>query len=393
MKMKFKYTRLFLPIVYCLLSIASAAQTPQRHKIAIFTPLYLDSAFDITGNFKYSEKNYARFVNAGLEFYTGVQAALDSLQKRGALLEVHIIDSRSKTGLATQLTDSVFNDTELLIAQSNSVETKMLADFALRKKIPFVSTTFPNDAGVGGNPYFVILNSTLQTHVEGIYRFMQKNYANDNIVVFTKSGTQEEQIKEYFTAFSKATTTTPSLNIRFANVADAADPSKFLDSNKKNICIAGSMDESFGTGLAEELALFTKTYPITLIGMPTWDNFNWNKPEFSTLEIIYTTPFQYSKTINPLAARLSTDFTNKMTNVPGDLFYRGYESTLRFSMLLLDTKKDISSNLTRKGNTVFTQFDIQPHFKDNNTMALDYFENKKLYFIKIQGGARTVLYR
>ena len=65
---------------------------------------------------------------------------------------------------------------------------------------------------------------------------------------------------------------------------------------------------------------------------------------------------------------------------------------LRFALLLLDTKKDIASNLTRKGNTVFTSFDIQPVFKDRQTMALDYFENKHLYFVKVVAGAKNILH-
>ena len=57
-----------------------------------------------------------------------------------------------------------------------------------------------------------------------------------------------------------------------------------------------------------------------------------------------------------------------------------------------ETKKDISSNLTRKGNIVLTSFDIQPVFKDKSTMSLDYFENRHLYFVKVFGGAKNVLY-
>ncbi|MFL5810540.1 MAG: hypothetical protein ACJ749_13540, partial [Flavisolibacter sp.] len=53
-----------------LLIFTSAAQEPTRHKIAIFAPLYLDSAFDESGNFKY-EKSGAKFTNAGLDFYFG----------------------------------------------------------------------------------------------------------------------------------------------------------------------------------------------------------------------------------------------------------------------------------------------------------------------------------
>jgi hypothetical protein len=74
------------------------------------------------------------------------------------------------------------------------------------------------------------------------------------------------------------------------------------------------------------------------------------------------------------------------------MFFRGYETTLRFALLLLDTKKDIASNLTRKGYNVITQFDIQPVFKDKSSMTLDYFENKHLYFIKVFGGVKNILF-
>jgi len=374
----------------CFFIIAFVASAQQRHKIAIFTPLYLDSAFDASGNFKFNEKNPARFVNAGLEFYIGAEMALDSLRKRGAPLEVHFIDTRSKKGLSNQLNRAELEDVELIIAQSNVAETKAIADFAERKKVPFISTTLPNDAGVGTNPYFVVLNSTLQAHVEGIYRYLQKYHSLDNIILFTQGGTQENQIKEYFTSFSKTTNSVP-LKFQIVDVGSVTNPTRYLDSTKKNICIAGSMDESFASGLASDLNNYRKNYPIALIGMPTWINFNLGKSEFKEHEIIYSTPFYYSRTATPLANRLAGEFSDRMSANPGDMFYRGYESTLRFAMLLLDTKQDIASNLTRKGNTVFTQFDIQPVFKDGNNMTLDYFENKKLYFIRVVGGVKNVV--
>jgi len=61
-------------------------------------------------------------------------------------------------------------------------------------------------------------------------------------------------------------------------------------------------------------------------------------------------------------------------------------------MLLLDTDKDVASNLSRKASPVFTQFDIQPVFKDEAKMSLDYFENKHLYFVKIFGTVKNILY-
>src|SRR5215212_11543521 len=94
--------KVLIALILVLASFTGFSQDIERHKIAIFTPLYLDSAFDAAGNFRY-EKTGARFVNAGLDFYYGAQLALDSLQKRGAPLEVFFGDSRGKQSLQYQL--------------------------------------------------------------------------------------------------------------------------------------------------------------------------------------------------------------------------------------------------------------------------------------------------
>src|SRR5215467_7055296 len=73
-----------LLFAFCLLPISSNAQS-FKHKIAIFAPLYLDSAFDDQSNYRY-DKQFPKFLNPGLEFYEGVQLALDTLAKEGSQL-------------------------------------------------------------------------------------------------------------------------------------------------------------------------------------------------------------------------------------------------------------------------------------------------------------------
>ncbi len=63
---------------------------------------------------------------------------------------------------------------------------------------------------------------------------------------------------------------------------------------------------------------------------------------------------------------------------------------MRFALLLLDTKDDMASNLSRRGNAIFTQFDIQPVFLNKQNMELDYFENKKLYYVRTVNGTKIV---
>jgi hypothetical protein len=378
-------------IAFC--TVSAVAQTGQvaRQKIAVFAPLYLDSAFD-GSSYKF-DKAFPKFLNAGIEFYQGVQLAIDSLQRRGAPLEVFIYDSRSKRIPLTQrFTSAELKDLGMIIANASSTEVKQLAEEAARRKIPFISATLPNDAGITANPYVVVLNSTLRTHAEGIYQYLQKYHRNDNIVLFRKNGVQENLLRDYFTDAMKSTTGA-SLRISFTDINPGFDLGTItskLDSTRRNVCIIGSLEEGFGNNVLQQIAGVSSIYPTTVVGMPTWDLFNLAKPEYKTLEIVYTTPFSYNRS-GGLAGRLNSLFEEKINSRPTDLYFRGYETMLRFSLLLLDTKKDVASNLSRKGNNVFTQFDIQPVFLNKSNMTLDYFENKKLYYIKYVNGVRAVV--
>ncbi|GAB4091089.1 ABC transporter substrate-binding protein [Flaviaesturariibacter terrae] len=378
-------------ILFLTLCCSLTLLAQKRHKIALCTPLYLDSAFDATNNYRFNTA-FPKYLNAGLEFYLGAQAALDSLQKAGAPLDVYVIDSRSKRGLAQELRAPELRDAELFLASSNVAETRQLAEEAQRRKIPFVSATLPNDAGVTDNPYYVVLNSTLRTHCEALYKYYQRTAPNDRIVLFTRPGTQEAQVREYFTEYAKAANGTP-LKIVVEDLGSNFDDARIvaaLDSTRRNICIAGSLDEEFASEVAGGITSAGSAYKVQLAGMPTWEGFNLRQTEFRGLDILYTTPFYYAKP-NALQTAVAKGFTARQNGRPTDLFYRGYETMLRFALLLLDTNGDMAPNLSRKGNNVFTSFDIEPVFLNHKEPTLDYFENKHLYFVKVTNGNRSLL--
>lgn len=382
------------PFIFFLSLLCSLSLFAQkRHKIALVTPLYLDSAFDASNTYRFNT-SFPKYLNPGLEFYLGAQAALDSLEKAGAPLDVYVVDSRSKRGLAQELKAPELRDAELFLGSNSAAEARQLAEEALRRKVPYISATLPNDAGVTGNPYYVVLNSTLRSHCEALYKYYQHTAPNDRILLFTRPGTQEAQVKDYFLDFAKTVSGTP-LHIQVEDLGATFDDARVvssLDSTKRNICIAGSLDEEFASELAAGLTSAGKPYRIQLAGMPTWDGFNLRHTEFRDLDILYTTPFYYAKS-TPLQTAVAKDFTTKQNGRPTDLYFRGYETMLRFALLLLDAKSDLASSLTRKGNNVFTAFDIQPVFLDYKEQepTLEYFENKHLYLVKVANGMRTLL--
>jgi hypothetical protein len=399
MKRKFLLSKLvFSPLVFCPLLIAYSlspivtfAQNDSqhiKHKIAIFVPLYLDSAFGHADEYRYAKNVLPKFINPGLEFYEGAQLAFDSLSKEGNELEVFIYDTRSsRETLEEQLNKPELKDAELIIAHCSGNEVRVFADAGLKKNIPVINTTVPNDAGTTGNPFFVVLNPTLRTQCEGIYKYIQKYYAIEPIVVFRKKGTSSDPIKTYFDEYGKVTMSIP-LKMKYVDLTDSFSVNllkPYLDTAHRTLCIAGSLDANFGKRLALQLASVNARYPCVIMGMPTWDGIKeFNKPDFKGPEIIYSTPFYNART-DKISQGINNYFTNTMYARPSDMVFRGYEVTWKFAKLLLQYGKELSSNLGNKQVKVFTDFEIQPVINKQNRLP-DYFENKKLYFIKWQDG-------
>ena len=375
------------------LTDSTRAQPDTSHrKLVIFAPLYLDSAFDAAGNYRY-DKSFPKFINPGLEFYEGIRMALDTIQDEHVSLNVQVLDTRSSSMPLSQLLDSSsLQGAGLIIGLVDNVrELQQLAAAADRQHIPFIDANYPNDGGITNNPSLVILNSTLRTHCEGVYRLLQRDYATKTLIYFRRKGAQDDRLKGYFADIDKTTAGVP-LKMKYVTLDDGFDAAALaanLDSTEQTVCVAGSLDETFGYRLCALLATL-KSYRTTLVGMPTWDNLDWTKPECAGEEIIYSTPF-YINPSDTLVKIINQSFKTRFYSRPSDMVFRGYECAYRFGKLLALHGSGLNGSLGEKKFRVFNDFEILPVFLNRRTMTLDYFENKKLYFIhKVDGNITRV---
>jgi len=162
-----------------------------------------------------------------------------------------------------------------------------------------------------------------------------------------------------------------------------------------HICKTSGLDcaivGNIGYSFARQVALDPKPLYVAEISSFQLDDIkDFSKPEYKGSEIIYSNPF-YNAKIDKVSTGISNYFATKMYARPSDMVFRGYEVTWKFSKLLWRYGKDLASNLGDKQNKVFTDFDIQPVLSKQN-MTLDYFENRKLYFLKWQDGMIKSVY-
>jgi len=358
------------------------------YKIAVFAPVYLDSAFD--GNDLKPGNTISKSIIPGLDFYNGVLLAIDSLQNEGIQAEVYFYDLKN-TGLPlhTILSQESMQQISLIIAAFNNIaDIKTLAGFAAEKKIPLISSTLPNNGGVTGNPYFTVVNPTLKTHCEELYKYLQRNFSTNNILFFKRKGAVENWI---LSAFSDIARNTPSLplkmkTIELSDTFTVSQVLQYMDSTRKNILICGSLNENFSIRLVKSLSLAAGTYTATVMGMPNWDALkDLDKPDCKGVDIIYTTPYNFNRNDKTIIA-ITSKYKNLLNGRPGDMVFKGYESMYHFTKLLQEHGKEMNYYLSEKKFKLFNDFDIRPVINKANRLQTDYQENRKLYFIKKNSG-------
>ncbi|TDH25560.1 hypothetical protein EXU57_12700 [Segetibacter sp. 3557_3] len=354
-------------------------------KVAVFAPLYLEDAFD-GDEYKLGKLSLPRNILPGLEFYNGVMMAVDSLNQEGVSVEISIFDTKNPYKRLEQVfTSAGFANTNLIIASITSgSELTAFATLGATRGIPVISASYPNTTGVTNNPNFVLLNSAFQTHVEGVFKYLQKYHPTDDILFVKRKGAVEDYIRNTFTQLNKTAVGVP-VRMRWLELSDSFPARQLiskLDSMTNNVVVVASPLEKFGLRVVRTMSA-NEAYRTTAVGMPTWDGMKeLGNPDCRFVDIVYSTPFFFNQ--NQLTQHIARTYKSKYKSRPSDMVYRGFEAVYHFTKLLQKHQGQLSSNLTDKSFSVFNEYDIQP--VKGRTDSIDYYENKKLYFIKKQEG-------
>ncbi|MFN8306753.1 MAG: ABC transporter substrate-binding protein [Ferruginibacter sp.] len=369
--------------------VDSAQKTSLR--IGIFAPLYLDSVFS-NNTFRYKQ-SMPRFIVPAVDFIRGTQLALDSLQAGSDYIQATIYDSKSYTQpLSSLIQQGKLDSLNLIIGSVKDADFQQLAAFAQQKNIPFISATYPNDAGVTHNPNLVIVNSTLRSHCEAIYSYLLQKHGTEKIYLCRQPGSQEDMVASFFKKINEqeGKALLPIETIQFSNNLNAAFLKTKLDSNQNSVLIGGSLDETFATNLAKACFELKKSYPITLIGMPTWDGFTAlsRKGEMTDMPIYYTTPYFNSKT-DDFSKWINETYKKKYKTLPGDMVFKGFEAVYLFARILGKFHDGFLDNINDKSFRVITDYSFRPVLINKESSTPDYFENKHLYIIRLLNGTAS----
>jgi ABC-type branched-subunit amino acid transport system substrate-binding protein len=274
---------------------------------------------------------------------------------------------------------------DLIIGQVSGSDYLQLAQIALDRKIPFVSATFPNDGGVKQNPYVIMANAKLNTHIQSIYNYVLRNWGTQRIVWFRRAGDADNRVEDVFKQLNQSAGG-GVMKYRQVILPDNFGTKEIqaqIDSTRDNVIIAGSLDENFARKLVTACAALPPAYRMNIVGMPTWEGIrDLARSEYKHLPLVYSTTFFSQAPGQGWTNSFDSAYRRKTFSKPSDIAFKGFEITHYFVHLLLKYDTTLLDHLNDPSLKLITDYNFLPIRWSREQTGPDYFENKRIYILR-----------
>jgi ABC-type branched-subunit amino acid transport system substrate-binding protein len=358
-----------------------------RYRVDILIPLQLNTLVK-DGKAIYKKQPYV--VQPSIDFYKGLKMAAATLNHDGIKLDLYIHDISDPAHSIPRLsTDPNFRKTDLIIGLLQSNELSMVAALAKQNHINFLSALSPSDAGISNNPYFILIQPTLETHISSLVAYALDKYTYQPKFIFYDSHIPVQ--KEALALLKE------NLKDRKYKLLDATPGvinqdslMQVFDKTSLNIVFINTFTQETTSSLLKSLASLSPAgYRFAVFGMPSMKSgdFFLDASAFPGLDIYFTSPFYYDVQ-SPAGKKIVSVYSQNYGGSPSEMAFRGYETLFWVSDLLKKYGNVFNKNMDDVSATPFTRYKISPAYNENNGFL--YLENQKLYIFHYKNGNLNV---
>jgi len=352
-----------------------------RYRIDVLMPLYLDEL--VKNNQLAFKGKLPEKAQSGLSFFEGVKLATDTMQRLQYKADVYVHDITNPRSTVEQLLakDSLKNS-DLIIGLVLSQQVTTLADYAKKNQINFVSALSPSDANIKDNPFFILLNPTLQTNCDFIAEYINKKYPKEHVLLYKSGRSSVDSLSyTYLNEQLKHSATIDADSLPHMDTLNA-----LFDSTANNIIVMPVMENGYAESLLLQLKQHFPDYRFDIYGMPGWKSFLASRKSGTfgeNLSVSIPSPYYFDQTVS-YGQQLTNAYKARYNAKPGELVYRGFETVYWFTDLLYKYGTIFNEHTRDNSAAMFTQYDLQPKWDSENNFY--YTENRHLYFFHYLDG-------
>ncbi len=356
-----------------------------RYRIDVLAPLYLAEL--VQDGKTVNKGRLPDKVQNTLKFYEGMLIAADTLKKLGYKLDVFVYDVADELESPLTLVNTdAFAGSDLILGLLSSNDFPTVANYSRKHHVNFVSALSPSNQGISDNPYFTLLQPTLETHCNAVEEFLHRKHGNINPVMLYRSRVTVDSIAyAYFTSGN---------TFEYKPVLCDTIPSReqlmpLLHKDSKNVFVMPILSDKYAESILSNLYKWFPDYDFEVWGMPSWDNMASLKKAdaYPNIVVYFTSPFYFDHTT--ASGRIVADaYKAKYGTRADNMVFRGYETMMWYAYLLKKYGNIFNTQLWDNGGAPFTRFNIKL-VKDKDGQLM-YNENKHLYLYRYHSSSYMV---
>ncbi len=347
-------------------------------KVALLLPFYCNEIeFDSLGIQVTSVSEKSKLA---IQYYEGVQMALDSLDHAGIKLELTVFDTQKDTDRVQDFMATVTaKEADVFIGPVNNNQAAAAGKMIDQKHQVIFSPLSSSYNLASNNPNFILTNAGLKTHCEQLAIYINANYPAKKIVMLYRRNESESVYASYFKSILK----TKVIELTEKNDSSFYHVDDFLSVIDNNIVIIPSFDEEFINLLTKKLFELTDNYKITLFGMPTWTEMETLRLDYlQTLNTHITSSF-YSNDSLISFIKFRDKFKQNYSSRPTEYSYQGYNLVLMIGNLWKEYGNKWSEHFPIQYQGLGVTYNFQAVTLNGNTSA-DFIENKSVFILQFK---------
>ena len=322
-----------------------------------------------------------------LHFYSGAELAMEEVNTDQVSFDVRVQDSRASANKIEAVVRSPeFERSQLIIGPYLKEQVTQVAE-AVRGQEKVLISPYSAATGISeGNPNYIQVNPTLETHLRSLLGHAYRSQGADRIVLVAPAG--ERARLAYFQDEYKLLTGDDQVEPLEELIisGEVPDLSQYLRGRRTVFMVPVYADEAFVSNFlrqAYQNTIDERGDNVAIYGLPQWAAFERLNGDFLQGTNVHISSSVFIDPLNPQVREFRRQFYDRFATLPRDEAYIGYDITRYFIKMAARYGTRFQFELERNPEDLLhTSFRFAPvtvipaSATDLEEATIDRFENK-----------------
>jgi hypothetical protein len=322
-----------------------------QYNVALFLPLTLGNInYDFVPTDSVPTDALSKETLSALEFYEGLQYAVDSLTSKDCHIHLSIYDTNEDSlTTALLLKEWRLKDVDFIISQSSYRIQKIVNKYSVDHHIPLFTFNLNSTELLKENINAYALQPSSYTQCYEAGKFAHEHFSNSNTLIIKTNASKEAERASAFQSGWAGSADVKPRTIDFTSI-DTSAVLNALVKGKNNVLFVTSSNEDVVNPLLLVLRSHKEEYEMAIIGLPTWQYFE--SIDIEVLEALNTHIFTAARHNNAQLPAFRDKFRKDYLTEPMDAALEGFDIMMLIGNGFMGKKQPGSKNY----NGIFSNY-------------------------------------